>query len=347
VKYNERKVSEGRAELLDAANFLKEKGRLSLEDKVGRFRRRMELNERVTTNLHITLNFDPLDDLTKEKMQEIARRYMEEIGFSRQPYLVYRHLDAGHPHCHIVTTHVRPNGTPIELYKIGADRSEKARQIIEDEFGLTTAEWKKQTGVRSYVPDGYRPIRYGEGSLTHSMSRIIEYVTESFAYTSLQELNAILGLYNIAAYRGKEGTQLYNNRGLLYRALDEHGKFIGLPIKASFFACRPTLANLEKKFPLNLERKESMRSQARRRAESATEGRRRNMNHFKEILNFDGIKLKWKQDKEGHVTEVLLIDMKLRTVFQGEELCMRCNNTHIQLMIDGHARGLRLGHRQG
>jgi hypothetical protein len=28
---------------------------------------------------------------------------MDKIGFGDQPYLVYRHLDAGHPHIHIVT----------------------------------------------------------------------------------------------------------------------------------------------------------------------------------------------------------------------------------------------------
>jgi hypothetical protein len=27
---------------------------------------------------------------------------MEKIGFGSQPYLVYQHLDSGHPHVHIV-----------------------------------------------------------------------------------------------------------------------------------------------------------------------------------------------------------------------------------------------------
>ena len=31
---------------------------------------------------------------------------MEQIGFGDQPYLVYQHNDAGHPHIHIVTTRI-------------------------------------------------------------------------------------------------------------------------------------------------------------------------------------------------------------------------------------------------
>ncbi|HWK03303.1 MAG TPA: relaxase/mobilization nuclease domain-containing protein, partial [Puia sp.] len=109
LQYNEQKLVQGTAECILAANFLKDISRLTPQDKLHCFQRRMELNERVTTNQHITLNFDPLDKLSNEQMQQIAKRYMKEIGFERQPYLVYRHHDAGHPHCHIVTTHVRPD----------------------------------------------------------------------------------------------------------------------------------------------------------------------------------------------------------------------------------------------
>ena len=131
LQYNEEKLTQGTAECILAANFLKDVSRLTPQDKLHCFQRRMALNERVTTNQHITLNFDPLDKLSNEQMQQIAKRYMKEIGFERQPYLVYRHYDAGHPHCHIVTTHVRPDGSPIEQYNIGRNQSEKARLSIE------------------------------------------------------------------------------------------------------------------------------------------------------------------------------------------------------------------------
>ena len=40
----------------------------------------------------------------KKNFKEIADEYMQKIGFGEQPYLLYQHNDAGHPHIHIVTT---------------------------------------------------------------------------------------------------------------------------------------------------------------------------------------------------------------------------------------------------
>ena len=94
----------------------------------------MQLNERVDTSLHITLNFDPQDQLTNDRMREIVHSYMHEIGFIKQPWVAWRHHDAGHPHCHIVATHVQWSGDPIDLYNIGQNQSERARLKIKGIF---------------------------------------------------------------------------------------------------------------------------------------------------------------------------------------------------------------------
>src|ERR1700754_5079350 len=154
LTYNEQKLTLGKAECLTAANYLKDADQLTYAEKLHRLQHRMELNEAVKTSQHITLNFDPSDQLSNEKMKLIADRYMKEIGFENQPYLVYRHHDAGHPHCHIVTTHVCSNGDPIEMYNIGKDRSEQARLRIEREFQLTTAEMKQRLRLEQRQPDG-------------------------------------------------------------------------------------------------------------------------------------------------------------------------------------------------
>jgi len=158
LMYNEKKVSQQQAECLYAANYLKQLSDLTVADKLRRLQRRMQLNDRVTTNLHITLNFDPADNLTNDRMKQIAKTYMREIGFEQQPYLVYRHLDAGHPHCHIVTTHVRKDGTPIELYNIGRNQSEAARQRIEAEFRLVTAEMKQKLKQQKQQVHGIQKV---------------------------------------------------------------------------------------------------------------------------------------------------------------------------------------------
>jgi hypothetical protein len=334
LTYNENKVTQGKAECLVAANFLKELPRLSFEDKLLRFERRMELNERVCTNQHITLNFDPSDQLSNEQMKQIAMMYMKEIGFERQPYLVYRHKDAGHPHCHIVTTHVQKDGDPMVLYNIGRNQSEKAREHIEAEFGLITAEMKRQRRAQKQEVDGVRKIKYGEQSLTRSLSAVLEYVTENYKYTSLDNLNAVLRLYNVAAYRGKEDSQLYRNRGLLYRVLDEHGKYIGVPLKASFFDCKPTLHNLEQKFVLNQSEK---LQHCQRTAHEVQWQMFRDPDNLKDVtykLAREKICMVLTRDKDGICKEVSYVNFKDRCIYNGDELGPRCDRHAVQKLLD-------------
>lgn len=334
LKYNEEKVMLGKAECLTAANFLKDVSRLTFADKLHRFERRMDLNERVSTNLHITLNFDPSDKLSNEQMQKIARLYMKEIGFERQPYLVYRHHDAGHPHCHIVTTHVRRDGSPIEQWNIGRNQSEKARQHIEVEFGLVTAEMKKQRRQQQQKIDGIQRITYGEKSIASSISGILEYVTENYKYASLQELNTILRLYNVEAYRGREDSQLYRHRGLLYRVLDEHGKYIGVPLKASFFDCKPTLDNLEKKFVLHQSQKPQFQDHLATEIRWQLLQTPHNLEKLTHRLAQERICMVLQRNKEGICEGVSYVDFRNKCVFDGNELGEHCNRDAIQKVID-------------
>jgi hypothetical protein len=208
LQYNEDKVSQNQAECILAGNFLKDVESLTYNDKAIRFERRQQLNESVTTSQHISLNFDPADILSNEKMQAIARTYMKEIGFERQPYLVYRHHDAGHPHCHIVTTHIQSNGDPIPQYKIGENQSEKARILIEKEFGLVSPENKRLTQQPSQTPDHILKVHYGERPTTRALSDTVRYIMEKYNCTNLGEFNAVLRLYNVEADPGKEGSRL-------------------------------------------------------------------------------------------------------------------------------------------
>jgi hypothetical protein len=102
-------------------------------------------NERAkkSNTLHISLNFDPSEKLAEGKLTQIARAYMEKIGFGSQPYLVYQHHDAGHPHIHILTTSIQPDGKRIDTYNIGRNQSENARKELEKSFGLIPAQGKQ------------------------------------------------------------------------------------------------------------------------------------------------------------------------------------------------------------
>jgi hypothetical protein len=72
LKYNENKVEIGKAECISAVNYL-ELEKLSFTSKLNRFLKLAELNTNAKRNtVHISLNFDPSENHSKEKLAEIA-----------------------------------------------------------------------------------------------------------------------------------------------------------------------------------------------------------------------------------------------------------------------------------
>ena len=141
LNYNESKVKAGKAELIMVSRFAGETSQLGFNQKLQRFEHLTDLNSHVKTNsVHIMLNFDFTEQPDYFKLQQIAASYMEKIGFGEQPYLVYKHEDAAHPHIHIVTTNIQEDGSRINLHDIGKRLSELARKELEKEFGLIKAE---------------------------------------------------------------------------------------------------------------------------------------------------------------------------------------------------------------
>jgi hypothetical protein len=330
IEYNEQKVTQKQAICLYAGNFLKDADRLTYDDKVLRFERRQQLNENVTTSQHISLNFDPSDKLSDEKLQNIAQVYMKEIGFERQPYLVYKHLDAGHPHLHIVTTHIKADGDIIEQYKLGENQSEKARILIEKQFDLVTTEKKRLTQKQSQTPDHAQMLVYGQKPLTSSMSDIIRYTTEKYKYSNLDELNAILRLRNVEAYPGKEGSTLRQHHGLLYRALDNEGRYIGRPLKASYFDFKPTLANLEEKFKLNQTLKQDLKPHVQTWVSWELAQKDITLKQLEKNLQRHHIQMALRKDKHDNIIDVAYIDFEYKCVFSSEELDEGCRKQVIQ-----------------
>ena len=93
--------------------------------------------------VHISLNPHPEDVLTDIELQNIAREYLEKLGFGNQPYLVFKHEDIDRHHLHIVTVNVDENGKRLNrdfLYR----RSDRIRRELEQKYGLHPAERKNQ-----------------------------------------------------------------------------------------------------------------------------------------------------------------------------------------------------------
>src|SRR4051812_42603238 len=114
--YNENKVNDEVATCIMAGNYpmdleqMQEGHRINMLLKTAALRPSVEHN-----SVHISLNFSPDERLDDGFLKKITQEYMDAIGFGNQPFLVYRHFDAGHPHVHIVTTKIRPDGEAIDM----------------------------------------------------------------------------------------------------------------------------------------------------------------------------------------------------------------------------------------
>lgn len=328
LNYNEQKVMEGKATLIQANGFLKEPEELSFYDKLNRFTDLHALNRRTKTNtLHVSLNFDTSEHLDRGTLGQIASAYMTQIGFGDQPYLVYQHRDAAHQHVHIVTTLISNNGKRIPIHYLGKNASEKARKEIEKEYGLVQAEAAKaklsvnpELGGELTKPHLQKAI-YGKSETKRSISNVVRTITRNYKYSSLAELNAVLRLYNVTADRGSERSQMYAKKGLLYSLIDENGNRIGIPIKASSIAGKPTLKYLEKQFTLNETLCLSLKDSVKKKIDDVlAQTRISTKEQFRKSLKENNVEVIYRTNAERRTYGITFVDHNSKTVFNGSDL---------------------------
>ena len=117
VDYNERKVSEGVAELLEMKNFdfigqLQSYTPDQLKQFLTDYSQRNAYIKSPQFHLAISCRGD---EYTHEQLLDIAHQYLKEMGYGEdgQPVLIYAHHDTDNNHLHIVTSRVAPNGHKI------------------------------------------------------------------------------------------------------------------------------------------------------------------------------------------------------------------------------------------
>lgn len=320
--YNENKINEGVAECIMAGNYPADAENLTENQRMNMLLKLASLNENVTRNsVHISLNFDPSEQLSRAQLCEIAQSYIEKIGFGQQPFLVYQHHDAAHPHLHLVSVKVRPDGTRIDMQNIGRNLSEKARKEIEFAHGLVHAEDSRRRKVYELKPVNVQKVQYGKIQTKRAIANVLDAVLPSYKYASLPELNAVLRQYNVAADRGSEESRTYRKNGLTYRILDEHGNKVGVPIKASDFYNKATLKYLQQRFELN----ETSRQPHKARVKNAIDFAllKRSENSLPGLilaLEKEGIKTVLRQNDTGLIYGITYVDFRTKSVFNGSDL---------------------------
>lgn len=117
-----------------------------VQEMVRDFKDQTLLNPRIKNTVgHISLSFSPkdADKLTDAKITEIATEYMERMGIRDTQFLLVRHLDQVHPHCHLVYNRVGNNGQTISDKNMKI-RNGKVCKELTAKHGLYYAKGKEE-----------------------------------------------------------------------------------------------------------------------------------------------------------------------------------------------------------
>ncbi|TVP54456.1 MAG: relaxase/mobilization nuclease [Mongoliibacter sp.] len=319
--YNENKVKLGEAKVLSGNGFPSGFELSSVKTKLRRFEKLTDLNRRTKTNcVHISLNFSPKDKIDDELLKYTAKEYMKRIGFAVQPYLVYRHYDAGHPHIHIVTTNIDAGGKRIETHDLGKNQSEKARRLLEKELGLIKAEdQKKEYTIRTPL----EKAEYGIAETKSLVSNIVTEVLRNYYFGSFSAFNAVLSQYKVEAVEAGKVTEEGKMPGLLYFILDNRGKRVSVPVKASSIHSRPTRRAVDRKIEAFKKAAYKPNKEMKQRisdALNACKNNERNLKQFGEELRKRAVYFKPAYTVDGKLFGTTYVDNISRTVFKGSEI---------------------------
>ena len=135
--YNFKKVEKGEANILLAAELYQSKeGRYTMEDVLADMEALIPKNCRTKkTVFHCSLNPHPDEKLSDERLTQIAKEYMEALGYGKQPYIVFKHNDIAREHIHIVSLRIDGEGKKIND-KFEKRRSKQITDALERKFGL-------------------------------------------------------------------------------------------------------------------------------------------------------------------------------------------------------------------
>ena len=126
------------------------------EEMAEQFELQTLLNDKVKNTVgHISLSFSPEDgDRLRNDdrlMVKIAYEYMERMGIRDTQFIIARHTDRQHPHCHIVFNRVDNNGRTISD-KNDRYRNEKVCKELTEKYGLYMADGKEHVNKERLRP---------------------------------------------------------------------------------------------------------------------------------------------------------------------------------------------------
>ena len=176
---------------------------------------------------HCSLNPHPDDKISDEQLVQVAREYMEALGYGNQPYIVFKHSDIAREHIHIVSLRVDSRGQKIND-KFEKRRSKQITDALERKYNLIPSSKVTDKAMKE-TPK----VDIDRGNIKEQVASTLRMVLEHYKFCSLGELNAILSKYNLAIEEVKTECRGKKYDGLVYVPTDDKGNKTSTPINAS------------------------------------------------------------------------------------------------------------------
>ena len=227
--YNFKKVEKGEASILLAQGLYQNKeGTYTMAEVFTDMQALISEKHRTKKMVfHCSLNPHPDEKLSDETLMQIAREYMEALGYGNQPYIVFKHNDIAREHIHIVSLRIDGEGKKIND-KFEKRRSKQITDTLERKYDLIPS-----SKVADKAVEETPKIDITRGNIKEQVASALRMVLKHYRFCSLGELNATLSAYNLAVEEVKTEFRGKKYDGLVYVPTDDKGDKVSSPIHAS------------------------------------------------------------------------------------------------------------------
>ncbi len=164
---------------------------------------------------HISISLNPQESLSRGQWSEVADRYVREMGFTNNQYLVVQHHDRSHPHIHILANRIDLNGKSVNDWR-SKKRTEKILRGIEKDYDLEVLPYSWEKADRSKSTNQ----RYGQrtASAKPVAETLQQVIDNAINYsTNLRDFQAFLQFQGVEVRLRDGDLDLGKASGISYR----------------------------------------------------------------------------------------------------------------------------------
>ncbi len=141
INYHDKKVQEGRGEVIVSSFSYTKKNEV-----INYFKDIAKMNNSVKNKGHdIPFSFNYQDKISDDQFKIIANDYLDEMGFTGHPFIIYKHNDKEHQHYHVVVSNIDDTGKfNNQMRSFYKKDSQRLSRELEIKYDLVVTEYNRK-----------------------------------------------------------------------------------------------------------------------------------------------------------------------------------------------------------